>query len=99
VAVHRRRPRFVAFEPVAGGPARLPTEARVLAANAIYVPCAASTRRPTRSWEAARRDNMPYSDWLIVAFDSYFDRRTAFVFVNPKGAKMDGMMYDDGRRT
>ena len=90
---------FVAFEPVAGGPARLATEARVLYdENAIYVAMRGfDTASDSIVGKLARRDDMPYSDWLIVAFDSYFDRRTAFIFgVNPKGAKMDEMMYDDG---
>jgi hypothetical protein len=90
---------FVAFEPVAGGPARLRTEARVLYdGSAIYVAMRGFDTSPDSIvGKLGRRDDMPHSDWLIVAFDSYFDRRTAFVFgVNPRGAKMDEMMYDDG---
>jgi len=90
---------FVAFEPVAGGPARLPTEARVLYdESAIYVAMRAFDTAPDSIvGQLARRDDVPFSDFLIVAFDSYFDRRTAFVFgVNPKGARMDEMIYDDG---
>jgi len=44
----------------------------------------------------ARRDDMPESDIFAFAVDSYFDRRTAFVFaLNPAGSMLDGTFYND----
>ncbi|HEX9107095.1 MAG TPA: DUF5916 domain-containing protein, partial [Longimicrobiales bacterium] len=38
------------------------------------------------------------SDFLEIAFDSYHDRRTAYVFgLNPRGVKEDVFLYDDVR--
>jgi Domain of unknown function (DUF5916) len=37
-----------------------------------------------------------YADWFSVAFDSYGDRRTAFVFsVNPRGVLRDTYLFND----
>jgi len=36
------------------------------------------------------------SDWIVIAFDSYYDRRTGFAFfVNPAGVKRDEYLFDD----
>jgi hypothetical protein len=46
--------------------------------------------------QLSRRDNDVYSDWVLVGLDSYYDHRTAFLFgVNPKGVKLDALLYDD----
>src|SRR5205823_5171303 len=43
-----------------------------------------------------RRDQDSMSDWLMVGFDSYHDRRTAYVFgLNAAGVQRDGIVYDD----
>ncbi|MGD8727060.1 MAG: DUF5916 domain-containing protein, partial [Gemmatimonadales bacterium] len=45
----------------------------------------------------ARRDEDVPSDWIVIAIDSYLDRRTGFVFwVNPAGVKMDEYLFNDG---
>lgn len=90
---------FVTFEPAAGLPASQRTEARVLYDDgAVYVALRAFDSAPDSIiGRLARRDVSPHSDWLAVAIDSYFDRRTAFVFsVNPRGARNDALIYDDG---
>jgi hypothetical protein len=46
--------------------------------------------------QLARRDQEVYSDWIYICLDSYYDRRTGFVFgINPKGVKIDILLYDD----
>lgn len=45
----------------------------------------------------SRRDEMTMSDQLIVAIDSYHDRRTGFEFgVNPANVKFDATIRNDG---
>ncbi|HSJ16399.1 MAG TPA: DUF5916 domain-containing protein, partial [Longimicrobiales bacterium] len=93
---------FIEHEPASGEPSDQRTEARVLYDDgAIYVGMRAFDTAPDSIvGRLARRDENPYSDWLLVAFDSYFDRRTAFIFgVNPAGARIDSFMYDDGNES
>lgn len=47
--------------------------------------------------QLARRDvGDTFTDWAWVGFDSYFDRRTAFVFaISPRGAQRDGYVFND----
>lgn len=47
--------------------------------------------------QLGRRDSDEiYSDWFSVGFDSYADRRTAFVFrVNPRGVLRDAYLSND----
>lgn len=89
---------FVEFEPVAGRPASQRTEARVLYdETAVYVGMRAYDTAPDSIiGRLSRRDEGSQSDQLVVGFDSYFDRRTAFLFgVNAAGSKMDEIIYDD----
>lgn len=89
---------FVQREPDDGEPATERTEARVLyGANALYVAFRAYDSEPSEIvGQLARRDQQVYSDWLFVAIDSYFDRRTAFRFgVNPAGVRVDTYHFDD----
>jgi hypothetical protein len=89
---------FVVYQPNAGEASRQRTEARVLYdERAIYVGVRMYDTSPDSIVaQLARRDNTVHSDWIYVAFDSYFDRRTAFVFgVNPRGVKVDLMLYED----
>lgn len=44
----------------------------------------------------ARRDDRIPSDWLVVYFDSYNDKKNAYYFaVNPAGSIYDGMYFND----
>ncbi len=90
---------FVQNKPAPGAPMSQPTEARVLYdGGAVYV-----GMRMTDSDAAAiaaplgRRDAGLSSDLAYVGFDSFHDRRTAYLFgVNPAGVKIDKLFYDDG---
>ncbi len=89
---------FIQMEPAEGQPASERTEARVVYGDdALYVAFRAYDRNPEQIVaQLARRDQDVYSDWVIVAIDSYFDRRTAFQFrVNPLGVRVDTYRFDD----
>jgi hypothetical protein len=89
---------FVQRDPHEGEPVTEPTEARVLYTDAvIYVGVRAFDSHPDQiKGRLTRRDEDSPSDWILVAIDSYHDRRTAFVFeVNPAGVKRDIYLYDD----
>ena len=89
---------FVQNRPTPGAAASQPTEARVLYDGAaVYVGMrmtdsdAAAIRAPL-----GRRDADLSSDLAYVGFDSYHDRRTAYLFgVNPAGVKLDKLFYND----
>ncbi len=89
---------FIQMEPDEGQPATERTEARVVyGEDALYVGFRAFDRNPEEIVaQLARRDQKVYSDWVVVAVDSYFDRRTAFQFrVNPRGVRVDTYRFDD----
>jgi hypothetical protein len=89
---------FVQRDPHEGQPGTERTEARILYTDAaIYVGVRAFDSRPEKiKGQLTRRDQDSPSDWILVAIDSYHDRRTAFVFaVNPAGVKRDIYLYDD----
>ncbi len=92
---------FVQFRPRAGEPATERTEVRVLyVPGAIYVAARLHDTRPDGIIRRlARRDERTVSDAFRVGIDSYFDRRTAFVFeVNASGVQRDWLQYDDTRQ-
>jgi hypothetical protein len=85
--------------PHEGAPATEATEVRVVYDDhALYfgVSCRdrqAHTIRP----RLGRRDGIPQSDWVAVAVDPYFDRKSAFSFVvNNAGVLTDVAMVDGG---
>jgi hypothetical protein len=85
--------------PDEGKPVAADTEFRVLYDDdAIYVGLRAFDPEPAKiRGLLTRRDQDSQSDWLLVGFDSYHDRRTAFVFaVNPAGVLRDFLIYNDG---
>jgi len=89
---------FVQVQPDDGAPASERTEARILyGPDALYVAIRAFDSRPDSiEGQLTRRDQNSYSDFVYVGVDSYFDRRTAFVFaVNPVGVKKDIYISDD----
>ncbi len=90
---------FVQFTPNPGAPASHDTEARVAYDDqAVYVALRMHDPRPDSIvGQLSRRDENPYSDRVLVAFDSYHDRRTAYAFgVNPRGVKTDLFVFNDG---
>ena len=89
---------FVQMRPNPGDPSRQKTEVRfAYDDDAIYVGVRLFDTAPDSVvGQLSRRDQEVYSDWVYICLDSYHDRRTGFVFgVNPKGVKMDLLLYDD----
>jgi hypothetical protein len=89
---------FTQLTPNPGRPATQRTEVRVLYDDdAIYVAARMYDTAPDSIvGQLARRDNEVHSDWFYVGIDSYFDRRTAFLFaVNPVGVKLDALLHND----
>ena len=86
-------------EPAEGAAPTERTEARIAYDDvALYVAIRAFDREPGRiTGMLTRRDERSPSDWLKVAIDSYYDRRTAYEFgVNPAGVKTDRYYFNDG---
>ncbi len=89
---------FIQFRPDPGREATEQTEVRVLFTDeAIYVGARMWDSRPGGIIRRlARRDQSATTDEFAVGFDSYFDRRTAFVFaISVAGVQRDWMMFDD----
>lgn len=89
---------FTQRSPNDGSPATQRTEASVLYTDShIYVGIKAFDTAPDSIIAPLfRRDGYETSDWVTVAFDSYNDKRTAFVFaVNPRGVQRDFMIIND----
>ncbi|MCC6319697.1 MAG: carbohydrate binding family 9 domain-containing protein [Gemmatimonadaceae bacterium] len=90
---------FVQNSPNPGAPGTHPTEARVLYDRAaLYIGVRMSDPRPDSiAQQMARRDAVDiYSDWIRIGIDSYFDRRTSFIFaVSPRGIQRDEFRYND----
>ena len=90
---------FIQRDPNEGQPAVERTEVRVVFTDdALYVGVRAFDSYPDQvRGQLTRRDQESPSDWIIVAVDSYHDRRTAFQFwVNPAGVKRDVYVFNDG---
>ena len=91
---------FVQREPDPGAGATRRTEARVLYGDdAVYVGVRLYDSPDSIAAQLSRRDDFgSYSDAVFVAFDSYNDNRTAFVFgANPRGVELDLMISEDQR--
>ncbi|MGH7477712.1 MAG: DUF5916 domain-containing protein [Longimicrobiales bacterium] len=89
---------FIQVSPEMGEPSHQRTEVRMLYDDqAIYVAARLYDTAPDSVVaRLGRRDDMVYSDWFHVAFDSYHDHRTAFAFgVNAAGMKQDLFLYND----
>jgi hypothetical protein len=90
---------FTQTAPAEGQPATEKTEVRVLYDdNSIYVGARLFDSDPNGvRAQLARRDASTEADLFEVAFDSYHDHNTAFVFgVNPSGVKTDRVIPNDG---
>jgi hypothetical protein len=89
---------FTQQNPDEGAPGTERTEFRIIYTDAaVYVAIRAYDSQADQiSAQLTRRDEESPSDWVGVGFDSYHDRRTAFVFlVNAAGVKRDIYFYDD----
>src|SRR5262245_24542683 len=90
---------FTQTAPAEGEPATEKTEVRVLYDdNSIYVGARLFDSDPNGvRAQLARRDASTEADLFEVAFDSYHDHSTAFVFgVNASGVKSDRVIPNDG---
>jgi hypothetical protein len=86
--------------PLEGQPPTYTSEVRILYDDdAIYVGVRANDSQPALLTRALTRyDEWTSADWIVVGFDTYRDRRTAFQFaVNAGGTKFDEILYDDTR--
>jgi hypothetical protein len=89
---------FTQQNPDEGAPGTERTEFRIMYTDAaVYVGIRAyDSQADLISAQLTRRDEESPSDWVGVGFDSYHDRRTAFVFlVNAAGVKRDIYFFDD----
>ena len=89
---------FVQFRPDPGQPASERTEVRVLYTDdAVFIGARMHDRDPDRIIRRlARRDERVTTDAFHVAFDSYFDHRTAFRFsVSVAGVQSDWLLFSD----
>jgi hypothetical protein len=89
---------FTQRDPDEGQPGSERTEVRVVYTDdAIFVGVRAHDSRAGEiRAQLTRRDADSPSDWIAIGIDSYYDRRTAYVFqVNPLGVKRDSYLFDD----
>jgi len=83
---------FVQREPAEGSSATRKTEIRILfGTDNLYVGGVMYDSPGDVENVLGRRDEFNRADWLLVSFDSYFNRRTAYTFaVNAAGVQLDG---------
>jgi hypothetical protein len=90
---------WVQAQPRTGAAASQRSEARVLLDGSnVYVGFRLYDTAPDSiGLQLARRDvGDTFTDWVYVGFDSYGDRRTAFVFaISPRGVQRDGYVFND----
>ncbi|MBI4513720.1 MAG: carbohydrate binding family 9 domain-containing protein, partial [Gemmatimonadetes bacterium] len=89
---------FTQRDPIEGAPASEPTELRILFDHeAVYVGARMWDSRPDIVVaHVTRRDQFSQSDWIIISFDNYRDRRTAYEFaLNPAGVQRDRHRFRD----
>jgi hypothetical protein len=94
---------FRQFEPNSGEPATQPTEVRILYdTDHLYVGVTCSYSEPGKivAHELEYDGHFHDDDWFSVAFDTYNDKRSAFVFtVNANGARWDARMVSSLRNS
>ncbi len=92
---------FIQRDPDDGQPATERTELRILYdERSLYISFICYDDEPEKIISRlTRRDRRVSSDYVAIAIDSYFDRRTAYLFeVNAAGVKRDLLMLEDGDR-
>lgn len=89
---------FTQFEPYNGAEATQKTEFKVLFdKDNLYVAIKAFDTSPDSIVQRLTRRDNPDGDFVGIAFDSYHDLRTAFMFaVTAGGVKFDQMLTEDG---
>ncbi len=90
---------FVQFEPYNNSKPSHDTKFKLLFDdNHIYVAIRAYDTAPDSIVQRVSRRDNPDGDYVGIGFDSYFDKRTAFIFlVNVAGSKADFIMSNDGQ--
>ncbi len=91
---------FYQFEPREGMPASERSSVRILYDDEfIYIAGWLYDSEPSKIVrKLARRDDEVEVDAFTVMIDSYFDRKTAYVFgVNASGSQIDGIITNDGQ--
>lgn len=90
---------FTQHEPFNGRAESQPTEFKIVFDdNNLYVAIKAYDASPDSIVKRLTRRDDEDGDGVGVAFDSYFDQRTAFIFaVTASGVKFDWMMNNDGQ--
>ena len=89
---------FILSQPTEGGTPSQRTEARVLyGSHAIYVGVMLYDTQPDQIRRIlTRRDDLDGTDSFIVGFDSYYDRKTAFLFgVSAAGVQFDALFANN----
>ncbi|MEX0599853.1 MAG: DUF5916 domain-containing protein [Rhodothermales bacterium] len=90
---------FRQSSPNEGAPATQETEVRVVYGTSnVYIGATLYDDSPDDiSTSLGRRDDVNRADWFFVSLDSYFDRKTAYVFgVNAGGVQYDGIRGGGG---
>ncbi len=90
---------FTGHEPVVGAEPSKQTEFAILYdANNIYVAIRSYDNPDSISMRMTRRDQLE-GDLVGIAFDSYFDKRTHFMFiVSAAGVRTDNISSNDGEK-
>ncbi len=91
---------FIQFDPEHGAEPSQRTEVRILyTSDAVYVGARMFDTAPEAIIaRLSRRDEPVTADRFAVAFDSYGDNRTGFVFmVTAAGVQSDALLFDDTR--
>lgn len=89
---------FTQRDPIEGAPPSQRTEIRILFDDhGVYVAARMYDSAPDSIVaHVTRRDQFSQSDWIILSFDSYRDRRTAYEFaLNPAGVQRDRYRFRD----
>ena len=92
---------FIQYDPNEGQPASERTEARILVDDvAVYVGMRLYDRDPSGiQSQLARRDESIEGDLVEVAFDSYHDHLSGFIFrLSPAGARRDASISPSGNQ-
>lgn len=89
---------FTQYEPFNGREVSQETEFKILFDdNNLYVAIRAFDANPDSIVKRLTRRDSEDGDGVGIAFDSYFDQRTAFIFaVTASGVKFDWIMSNDG---
>ncbi len=92
---------FIQFQPVEGALATRSSEVKVVyGTDALYIGATLYDDEPDKiEASLGRRDVFNRADWFWFSVDSYFDRKTAYIFgVNAAGIQLDAIQTS-GRRT